>query len=59
MQILMKNFSDKKFASPNFVRSGQESSSANLLVINTNDATKRKSYESSKIERIHELNFKR
>ena len=52
MQILMKNFSDKKFASPNFVRSGQESSSANLLVINTNDAIERKSYESSKFEQI-------
>ena len=48
----MKNFSDKKFASPNFVRSGQESSSANLLVINTNFAIKRKSDESSKIEQI-------
>ena len=52
MQILMKNFSDMKSASPNFVRSSQESSSANLIVINTNDATKRKSYEISKFEEI-------
>ena len=52
MQILTKNLSDNKSASPNFVRSNQESSNANSLVINTNDATKWKSDESSKIEQI-------
>ena len=40
MQISTKNLSDNKFTSPNFIRSSQESSSANSLVINTNDATK-------------------
>ena len=50
MQIPTKNLYDKKSASPNFVRSNQKSSSANSLVINTNDATNRKSDESSKIE---------
>ena len=38
--------------SPNFVRSNQESPGANSLVINTNDATKGKSDESSKNEQI-------
>ena len=52
MQILMKNISDNKSASPNFVRSSQESSSTNSLMINTNNATKGKSDESSKIEQI-------
>ena len=51
MQISTKNLSDNKFTSPNFIRSSQESSSANSLVINTNDATK-KNYESSKFEQI-------
>ena len=51
MQILKKNLSDNKSASPNFVRSSQESSSANLLVINTNDATKGKSDEISKLNK--------
>ena len=48
----MKNLSDNKSVSPNFVRSNQESSSTNLLVINTNNATKGKSDKSSKIEQI-------
>ena len=48
----MKNLSDNKFESPNFVRSNQKSSSANSLAINTNDVAKRKSDESSKIEQI-------
>ena len=48
----MKNLSNNKSASPNFVRSSQESSNANTLVIKTNDATKGKSDESSKIEQI-------
>ena len=52
MQIPTKNLNDNKFASPNFVRFNQESSSANSLVINTNYAIKRKSDESSKIEQI-------
>ena len=52
MQISTKNLSDNKFTSPNFIRSSQESSSANSLVINTNDATKWKNYESSKFEQI-------
>ena len=52
MQILTKNLSYNKSASPNFVRSNQESSNAISLVINTNDATKWKSNESSKIEQI-------
>ena len=52
MQILMKNLSDNKSASPNFVRSNQEFSSTNSLVINTNNATKGKSDKSSKIEQI-------
>ena len=38
--------------SPNFVRSNQESLGANSLVMNTNDATKGKNDESSKIEQI-------
>ena len=52
MQILKKNLSDNKSANPNFVRSSQESSGTNALVINTNNATKSKSDESSKIEQI-------
>ena len=48
----MKNLSDNKSASPNFIRSNQESSSTNSLVINTNNATKGKSDKSSKIEQI-------
>ena len=48
----MKNLNDNKFRSPNFVRSNQESSNANSLVINTNNATKGKSNESSKIKQI-------
>ena len=52
MQIHTKNLSDNKFKGPNFVRSSQESSSANSLVINTNYATKGKSDKNSKIERI-------
>ena len=48
----MKNLSDNKSASPNFVRSNQEFSSTNSLVINTNNATKGKSDKSSKIEQI-------
>ena len=52
MQILTKNLSHKKFTSPNFVRSNQESSNVNSLVINANDVTKWKSNESSKIEQI-------
>ena len=48
----MKNLSDNKSASSNFVRSNQESSSTNSLVINTNNATKGKSDKSSKIEQI-------
>ena len=50
MQIPTKNIYNKKSASPNFVRSSQESSIGNSLVINTNDATKGKSDKSSKIE---------
>ena len=42
MQILKKNLSDNKSASPNFVRSSQESSGTNSLMTNTNDATKGK-----------------
>ena len=41
-----KNLSDNKSTSPNFVRSNQESSNANSLVINTNNATKGNSVES-------------
>ena len=52
MQISTKNLSYNKFTSPNFIRSSQESSSANSLVINTNDATKWKNYESSKFEQM-------
>ena len=46
MQIPMKNLNDNKFGGPNFVRSNQESSNTNSLVINTNNATKGKSVES-------------
>ena len=52
MQMFMKNLSDNKSVSPNFVWSSQKSSNANLLVIKPNDATKRKSDERSKIEQI-------
>ena len=52
MQIHTKNLSDNKFKGPNFVRSSQESSSANSLVINTNNVTKGKSNESSKVKQI-------
>ena len=52
MQILKKNLNDNKSANPNFVRSSQESSGTNAVVINTNNATKSKSDESSKIEPI-------
>ena len=52
MQIHTKNLSDNKFRGPNFVRSSQESSSANSLVINTNNATKGKSDDNSKIKQI-------
>ena len=45
MQIPMQNFSENKFTSQNFVRSSQDSSNVNSLVINTNDATKWKSDE--------------
>ena len=38
--------------SPHFLRSNQESPGANSFVINTNDATKGKRDESSKIEQI-------
>ena len=38
--------------SPNFVTSNQESVGVNSLVINTNDATKGKNDESTKIEQI-------
>ena len=38
--------------SPHFLRSKQESPGANSFVINTNDATKGKRDESSKIEQI-------
>ena len=46
MQIPTKILSNNKSAIPNFVRSTQESFSANSLVINTNNATKGKSNES-------------
>ena len=52
MQHLRKKISDNKSISPNFVRSNQESFNVNSLVINTNNATKGKSDESSKIEWI-------
>ena len=52
MQMLTKNLSNNKSTSPNFVRSSQESFNVNSLVINTNDVTKWKSDESSKIEQI-------
>ena len=42
MQKPTQNLSDNKAASPNFVRSSQESSSTNSLMTNTNDATKGK-----------------
>ena len=53
MQKPTQNLSDNKAASPNFVRSSQESSSTNSLMTNTNDATKgKKNDKSSKIEQI-------
>ena len=52
MQIPTKNLNYNKSASPNFVRFNQESSSANSLVINTNNVTKGKSNESSKVKQI-------
>ena len=52
MQILVQNLSNNKSTSINFVRSNQESSSANSLVINTNDATKGENDKSSQIEQI-------
>ena len=52
MQLLTKNLGVNKSANPNFIRSSQESSSTNSLVINTNNSTKWKSDESSKIEQI-------
>ena len=52
MQITTKNVSNNKSTTPNFVRSSQESFTANSLVIYTNDATKGKSDESLKIEQI-------
>ena len=42
MQKPTQNLSDNKAASPNFVRSSQESSGTNSLMTNTNDATKGK-----------------
>ena len=51
MQILMQNLSENKFTSQNFVRSSQDSSNVNSLVINTNDATKWKSDEISKFNK--------
>ena len=50
MQILMQNLSENKFTSQNFVRSSQDSSNVNSLVINTNDATKWKKWWNLKIE---------
>ena len=52
MQMLTKNLSNNKSTSPNFVRSGQESSYANSLVIITNDATKEKTDEISKLNKL-------
>ena len=51
MQILKKNLSDNKSANPNFIRSSQESSSTNSLVINTNNATKRKVMKAQKLNK--------
>ena len=48
----MQNLSDNKSTSQNFVRSSQESSNVNSLVINTNDATKWKKWWNLKIEQI-------
>ena len=45
MQISTKNH-DNKSGGPNFVRSSQESSNANSLMINKNNAIKGKSDES-------------
>ena len=46
----MQNLSDKS-TSPNFIRFSQESSNSNSLMINTNDATKGKSDEISKLNK--------
>ena len=51
MQIPTQNFSNIKSTSPNFVRSNQESSNANLLVIKTNYATKEKTDEILKLNK--------
>ena len=51
MQIPTQNLSDNKSTSPNFVRSSQESSNVNSLVINTNDTIKGKSDEKSKLNK--------
>ena len=51
MQIPTQNLSDNKSTSSNFVRSSHESSNTNPLVINTNDATKGKSDEISKLNK--------
>ena len=48
----MQNLNDNKSTSSNFVRSNHESSNANSLVINTNDATKRKEWWNLKIEQM-------
>ena len=50
MHILTQNLSDKS-TSPNFIRFSQESSNSNSLMINTNDATKGKSDEISKLNK--------
>ena len=52
MQIPMKNH-DNKSEGPNFGWSSQESSNANSLMINTKNATKEKSDESSKIKKLN------
>ncbi|XP_050248855.1 uncharacterized protein LOC126696111 [Quercus robur] len=51
-EIPMQNLSDNKFASTNFIRSSQESSSAISSMINTNGATKGENDNSSQIEQI-------
>ena len=50
----MKNH-DNKSKGPNFGRSSQESSNTNSLMINTKNATKEKSDESSKIKQIKQI----
>ena len=54
MQIPTKNHNNKS-GGPNFERSSQESSNANSLMINTKNATKGKSDESSKIKKIKQI----